>query len=206
MVVHNKTTMRTAWNKKTLDTEKIIFLYKEKSLRKIAEIFKCDRDVIHRILTENRIKIRTLSEEKLLNPQKYWLGKKRDKETVEKTRAKMLGRVAWNKGKKVPQISGEKNFNWKGGVTDKNQVIRTSLEYKQWRMSVLQRDRFECVMCGYRSKMSYAHGDGKCDIRVDHIKPFSLYPELRLSIENGRTLCVACDKKHGYNYHRDKLR
>ena len=32
-------------------------------------------------------------------------------------------------------------------------------------------------------------------LNADHIKPFSLYPELRLIVENGRTLCVDCHKK-----------
>lgn len=195
------------WNKKNLNADKIVFLYKDKkqSLRQIAKEFKCDRDVITRILKENSVKIRTNSESKLLNPTRYWIGKKRYPETIGKMSFYKKGHIPWNKGKPFPQVSGERNYNWKGGITPEKQKIRGSLEYKKWRMKVFQRDRFECVNCGYRSKKSFAHGDKKCDIRADHIKPFSLYPELRLSIENGRTLCVECDKKLGYNYHRDKL-
>lgn len=66
-------------------------------------------------------------------------------------------------------------------------------------MKVLERDRFTCIKCGYKSKGSQCK-----DIVVDHIKPFHLFPKLRLTMENGRTLCRKCDYKLGYNYHRDK--
>lgn len=47
----------------------------------------------------------------------YWAGKKRDDpEYIEKISTAHLGQVAWNKGKSVPAISGEKNYNWKGGI------------------------------------------------------------------------------------------
>jgi hypothetical protein len=32
-------------------------------------------------------------------------------------------------------------------------------------------------------------------LNVDHIKPFSLFPELRFDIKNGRTLCLLCHTK-----------
>jgi 5-methylcytosine-specific restriction endonuclease McrA len=107
---------------------------------------------------------------------------------------------AWNKGKPAPWSKGKNNKNWKGGVTSKHEKIRKSTQYKEWRMKVLQRDRFSCVKCGYRSKKSFAAGDNECDIRVDHIKPFSLYPSLRFEVNNGRTLCVPCDGIYGWNY------
>mgnify|MGYP001572883935 CR=1 FL=1 len=77
------------------------------------------------------------------------------------------------------------NPNWKGGITPENRRIRTSIEYKQWRMSVFKRDWFACILCGYKGK----------DIHADHIKKFSDYPELRLDISNGRTLCIPCHRK-----------
>lgn len=33
------------------------------------------------------------------------------------------------------------------------------------------------------------------NLEADHIKPYSLFPELRYEVDNGRTLCVDCHKK-----------
>lgn len=112
--------------------------------------------------------------------------------------------IAWNKGTKglmknsnrgklIPAIQGEKHWNWKGGISEKNALFRNSGPYREWRRKVFQRDMFSCVKCGYRSHK-------RKDIRADHIKPFSLYPELRLVVDNGRTLCLPCDLKYGWRY------
>lgn len=80
---------------------------------------------------------------------------------------------------------GDQNPRWKGGVTSINQKIRASEEYKTWRKDVFKRDKFTCVWCGQVGGVLHA----------DHIKPFSLYPEFRTTLSNGRTLCLACHKK-----------
>lgn len=55
---------------------------------------------------------------------KYWLGKKRSKETINKMRVASVGREAWNKGKKCPNISGDKHPMWKSGInTTKNKIF-----------------------------------------------------------------------------------
>lgn len=98
------------------------------------------------------------------------------------------GLVPWNTGKEFIQVKGDKNCNWKGGITPEKNKIRASLEYKNWRFTVFKRDDFTCQFCGEKEKVS-----GK--LEADHIKPFYLYPELRLSVDNGRTLCKECHKK-----------
>lgn len=130
-------------------------------------------------------------------------GKNHTKETLEKLKLKLKGRSVWNKGKKGVQfhsletrkrisdkLKGEKSSNWKGGITPINEAIRKSVEYKLWRTAVFTRDNYTCVWCGVRN------GNGKTIIlNADHIKPFSLFPELRFAIDNGRTLCKSCHRK-----------
>ena len=91
----------------------------------------------------------------------------------------------FNKGKRFPQISGEKSHFWRGGITEINQVIRQSLEYKLWREAVFARDNYTCIECTEKNVV----------LNADHIKPFALYPELRFAIDNGRTLCEDCHRK-----------
>ena len=81
--------------------------------------------------------------------------------------------------------SGNKHPNWQGGKTPLAMKIRNSIEYKLWRISVFERDNYICRFCGQVG--------GK--LNADHIKSFSLYPEFRLAIDNGRTLCIDCHKK-----------
>lgn len=101
-----------------------------------------------------------------------------------------IGLPVWNKGKKCPHITGEKHHNWKGGATPEYAKIRTSMEYLNWRKDVFHRDCFTCQECGIKN------GLGKTiKLNADHIKPFCLYPELRLDINNGRTLCESCHRK-----------
>ena len=85
---------------------------------------------------------------------------------------------------------GEKSPFWKGGITSIHQRIRASMEYRNWRESVFQRDDYTCVECNLKS------GNGRRVIlHADHIKPFAYFPELRFELSNGRTLCVDCHKQ-----------
>lgn len=88
--------------------------------------------------------------------------------------------------RRASEISrGDKCYNWKGGVTPINKLLRRSVEFKLWRESVFKRDNWTCVFCGERGG----------ELHPDHIKRFSDYPELRFDINNGRTLCVDCHRK-----------
>lgn len=94
------------------------------------------------------------------------------------------------KGKPQLWNRGKNHYNWNGGITPEYNQIRASIEYKEWRASVFARDKYQCVLCGHKSK-----GTRPPDIHADHIKPFSLFPELRFDVNNGRTLCEPCHRK-----------
>lgn len=80
---------------------------------------------------------------------------------------------------------GSKNSNWRGGVTTINERIRKSEEYRIWRNLVFIRDNYTCQNCGQRGG----------DIQADHLLPFSINPDLRFNVNNGRTLCAKCHRE-----------
>ena len=85
--------------------------------------------------------------------------------------------------KNDPRIKrGEDHYRWSGGKYVTNYEVRKSPRYKRWRRAVLKKDAYICQGCGVRG--------GK--LEADHKKLFSLYPELRLDIINGQTLCKSC--------------
>ncbi len=70
------------------------------------------------------------------------------------------------------------------GRTDADHRFRRSPPYREWRAGVFTRDDFTCQLCGQRGGW----------LEADHIKSFNLFPDLRLSLENGRTLCRPCHR------------
>ena len=88
--------------------------------------------------------------------------------------------------KRATALRGKRNPRWKGGITAAHQAIRTSIEYSDWRRAVFTRDHFTCQRCGdNRGGNLHAH----------HIKSFADYPELRLVVSNGQTLCKQCHEE-----------
>jgi len=95
--------------------------------------------------------------------------------------------AGWNRGKSNYWCKGEKHWNWKNGISTRDNKIRCSLEYTIWRNEVYKRDGWTCRLCGKRLK--------KGNIVAHHLKLFSDFPELRFSITNGITLCRSCHTK-----------
>ena len=100
------------------------------------------------------------------------------------------------------RVKGENHWNWKGGISSIESRIKSSSEYKEWRLNILKRDYYKCIWCSSKKKLE-----------VDHIFKFSvivhllrikfgidnLYEKvinnaLFRSTKNGRTLCRECHK------------
>lgn len=77
------------------------------------------------------------------------------------------------------------SINRDQGKTLENKKIRKSFAYKLWREAIFTRDNYTCTQCHVRGG----------ELNADHIKPFAFFPDLRFSMENGRTLCVDCHRE-----------
>lgn len=106
-------------------------------------------------------------------------------EAKEKNRLAHLGKVT---------MAGEKHYNWKGGITPLRKKLYFEKEYQHWRKAVFERDDHTCQECNEKGG----------ELNADHIKPWAFFPELRYELSNGRTLCVKCHKKIGFNPWRKK--
>ena len=90
-------------------------------------------------------------------------------------------------------LTGSKNGNWKGGITKDYQRVRNSLKYQEWRLEVYKKDNFTCQKCGCNEGGN---------LNAHHILSFKDWPEARIVVDNGMTLCKDCHKDyHGiYGY------
>ena len=83
---------------------------------------------------------------------------------------------------KINPKTGKYHWNYKGGITSENHIIRNSIQMENWRTKVFKRDGYICQICGQLGGKLNAH----------HIEPFAKFPELRFEVSNGMTLCNKC--------------
>jgi len=77
---------------------------------------------------------------------------------------------------------GDRHWNWQGGKSNEERRLRRSYKLKYWSRLVKERDSYICQRCGASETKVVAH----------HIQPFMDFPELRLVLDNGQTLCEPC--------------
>lgn len=128
-------------------------------------------------------------------------GERQSPESIEKRRLKVLGqkRSLETRRRISESHKGAKSHFWQGGRTEKTRLFRERMDYKLWREAVFKRDDYTCQMCHTRGGKLTAH----------HIKSFAKFPELRIVLENGQTLCHLCHKKtesYGVNEWYNRIR
>jgi len=113
------------------------------------------------------------------------------------------GHISWMKGKKHTEatrrkisesrkgkLTGCNHPKWKGGVSRASKTGYYSVQYKEWRRKVFERDNYTCQICGAHN------GNGKfVYLTAHHKKSFSKYPKLRFDVNNGLTVCELCHCK-----------
>jgi len=100
------------------------------------------------------------------NSGTFKVGHTHSKETLKKMSNSLRGRIPWN-------------FR---GITSLSERVRKSWQYEQWRKQVYKHDKYTCRLCGAKDRY----------LNVHHLKSFSEYPELRMSVDNGLTVCIDC--------------
>lgn len=84
---------------------------------------------------------------------------------------------------RVDKNRGINHYLYKEDRTSiKCQDRRNNPNYKIWRRSCLERDKYKCMVCG--KKFSKDN-----QLVVHHIFGYAEYPELRYNVNNGITLC-----------------
>ena len=94
-----------------------------------------------------------------------------------------VGQIAWNKGKRFPQVTGNKNGNWKGGVTP--EIHKRLNDFKWLRIinEIRERDNFTCQLCGKKNHI----------LDIHHIIPYRITQNN--NPKNLISLCKSCHAK-----------
>ena len=94
-------------------------------------------------------------------------------------------------GKPTGRTGSKCNF-WKGGKSNKYTKLKNSIEWKNWRRAIFERDNYTCQECGD----SNYKGRGKTiELQPHHLKSRSEYSALQFNVDNGTTLCRDCHRK-----------
>lgn len=125
------------------------------------------------------------SEETKAKIAKSHTGKRHSEETKQKLSKHFKGRPISEQTRLKIQATMRAKFEGLTPNLERERVrrIRRSTEYANWRVQILEKYGYTCVLCGEedRSKLT-----------VDHIKPVRLFPELATDLNNGRVLCNLC--------------
>jgi 5-methylcytosine-specific restriction endonuclease McrA len=91
--------------------------------------------------------------------------------------------------------TGELHPNWNPNISqEERELKRSTVENVEWAKNVKKRDNYICQVCFKNSNNLISH----------HLMAFAQYPELRLDINNGITLCRKCHNEFHKIYGKGK--
>lgn len=179
-----------------------VYKFSDESRKKMSEAHKGKSSGMlgkkHKPETILKIRKYRHSEEKIRLITLSLIGHKVSKETREKISKSNTGKrgvkfSAESKLKKSINSIGDKNPNWKGGISKESHKARTSTKYSKWKYDVFERDNYTCRKCKKR---------GSIYLNAHHIISFYKNKELRYDVSNGITFCKECHqlfhKIYGY--------
>lgn len=113
--------------------------------------------------------IKKISESCLKNPSRYWLGKKRSPETVQRMKEFARSRKGENSGRWIKDRNLLKDSDRQAGH-----------KYRLWREAVFIRDNYKCFF-----------NDKNCcgKLEAHHILRWNDFAELRYEVKNGISVC-----------------
>lgn len=211
-----------------IDSDWVVEKYVSEGLSalRIAEHFGCSKYTIYRRLRESGIKVRKRTNQNPLLNDKKWL--------IDEYKHKSIRQIALENhltvgnihsiltvlGIKTRNIQDSLNLrfpegrlrelssNWRGGLTKLAHRIRTCSRYLKWRLKILKRDKYTCIICRRPGN------------HVDHIKQLGqiLFEnkitnrqqadkcKILWSTRNGRTMCRKCHFALDTHANREWLR
>jgi hypothetical protein len=103
----------------------------------------------------------------------------------QKKKPPRISKKQKRKNKKAKQLDWKKRVfaGWKD--TPEQAAFRRSPEYQNWRIIVLERDKYTCQHCEQTGGRLVVH----------HVKTFKMHIDLRLEPDNGIVLCNNCHEK-----------
>lgn len=147
--------------------------HKDKEYGFTKGIIPWNKGIKHSEETKKKISLATKKQlEEKGHPFEGMLHSEESKEKISKSR--------------TGKSKGKERWNWKGGISSENRLIRTSSKWRNWRNKVFERDNYTCQNnnCPYCKNKR-----GIKNLHPHHKKPIEKFAELCFDIENGITLC-----------------